>query len=169
MKKEKNRYYEIRKKLDLTRDEACQRLDTITIDKLEKIENNRQRPNPMDVVIMADIYNEPSLRSYYCFHECPIGQKDHNEIQMKELSQIVLEIIDSMNDIEKDKDRLIDITVDQNITGDELRDFIKIKLELDKISSTVDALKLWIEKEENKNKIDKNEYKKIEEELKQLL
>ena len=46
----------------------------------------------------------------------------------------------------KDKNIFIDITADGEISEEELSDFKRIKEKLEQISSTVDSLKLWIEK-----------------------
>ena len=64
---------------------------------------------------------------------------------MKDLSQIVLEMLASLNSMSKQKERLIEITVDGKISGDELKDFIGIQEELEKISMAVEALQLWAE------------------------
>ncbi len=66
-------------------------------------------------------------------------------VEMKDLSQIVLEILASLNSMSKQKERLIEITVDGKISGDELKDFIGKQEELEKISMAVEALQLWAE------------------------
>ena len=67
------------------------------------------------------------------------------EIKVKDLSQIVLEMLASLNSMGKQKDRLIEITADGEISGDELEDFIFIQEELERISITVETLQLWSE------------------------
>ena len=64
---------------------------------------------------------------------------------MKDLSQIVLEILASLNSMSKNKDRLIEITYDGDISNDEIEDFIQIQRELERISITVETLQLWCE------------------------
>ncbi len=63
---------------------------------------------------MAEKYKQPSLCNDYCANQCPIGQQYVPEIKIKDLSQSVLEI-----------------TVDGNITDNELEDFIYIQEELE--------------------------------------
>ena len=65
---------------------------------------------------------------------------------MKELSAIVLEMLASLNCVSREKERLIEITADGKIEGDEIDDFIRIQEELEKISITVETLQLWAEK-----------------------
>ena len=145
--------------LELTRAEASDLLGVISEDRLEKIENERIAPQPYDVLAMAKAYNKPSLCNYYCSHECPIGQQYVPEVEIKELSSIVLEMLASLNSVQKQKDRLIEIAADGRITGDEIDDFIHIQDELERISITVETLQLWSEKMLANGAIDAVQYK----------
>ena len=75
------------------------------------------------------------------------------------LSQIVLETIASLNAMRRQKERLIEITVDGKITGDELADFVHIQDELEKISVAVETLQFWRERMLDTGAIDKDRYK----------
>lgn len=66
--------------------------------------------------------------------------------KVKDLSQIVLEMLASLNSIQKRKDRLIEITADGEISSDEISDFVRIQDELERISITVETLQLWSER-----------------------
>ena len=145
-KENKNRYQLVREELGLTRDEAADLLEGVSADRIEKIENERLEPQPYDILAMAQGYKRPSLCNYYCSHECPIGKQYVPEVQVKELSSIVLEMLASLNSVNKQKDRLIEITADGKIFGDEIDDFIYIQEELERISITVETLQLWAEK-----------------------
>lgn len=79
---------------------------------------------------------------------------------MSELSQIVLQMIASLNSAGKEKDRLIEITADGIIGSDEIKDFVHIQDELEKISDAVDALQLWSKKMLDSGMIDLEEYRK---------
>lgn len=103
--------------------------------------------------------NKPSLCNYYCSHECPIGQQYVPEVEIKELSSIVLEMLASLNSVQKQKDRLIEIAADGKIAGDEIDDFIHIQDELERISITVETLQLWSEKMLANGAIDAVQYK----------
>ncbi|MBP5187292.1 MAG: XRE family transcriptional regulator, partial [Clostridiales bacterium] len=96
---------------------------------------------------------------YFCSHECPIGQEYVPEVVPKELSQITLEMIATLNSIDKNKNRLIEITVDGKIHDDELPDFIEIKHELDKMALTIDSLRLWIDNAIAAGKLNKDDFK----------
>ena len=61
--------------------------------------------------------------------------------------------------MQKEKDRLIEITVDGKISGDELADFIDIQEQLEKISVAVETLQLWSERMLATGAIDPEQYK----------
>ena len=77
------------------------------------------------------------------------------------LSQIVLEILNSLNSLQKGKERLIEISVDGRIEDNEIPDYIAIQKELDNISVTVNALKLWAEKKLSEGNINRELYDKL--------
>lgn len=150
----KNIYQTTRENLALTREEASELLITVSPERIEKIENERTLPHPDEVLVMAEKYRQPSLCNYYCANQCPIGQQYVPEVKIKDLSQIVLEMLASLNSMQKKKDRLIEITVDGEISGDELADFIYIQEELERISIAVETLQLWSEQMLATGKID---------------
>ena len=158
IKQNKNIYQRIREGLELTREEAAELLATMSPERIEKIESERSMPHPDEVLLMSDQYKQPSLCNYYCANQCPIGRLDVPEIKVKDLSQIVLETIASLNAVQKKKERLIEITVDGKISGDELEDFVSIQEELEKISVAVETLQLWCERMLDTGAIDKERY-----------
>ena len=117
-------------------------------------------PHPEEVLIMADKYKSPELCNYYCSNQCPIGQQYVPEIKMKELPQIILETVASLNKMNKKQERLIEITADGIIDNDELDDFIYIQEELEKISVNVETLQLWSERMLASGAIDEDSYNK---------
>ena len=157
-KENKNIYHTTREALKLTRDAAAELLETIPPERIERIENERSLPHPDEVLIMAEKYKQPSLCNYYCANQCPIGHQYVPEIKIKDLSQIVLEMLASLNAMNKRKDRLIEITADGVISGEELEDFIFIQEELERISITVETLQLWSEKMLATGVIDETQY-----------
>lgn len=159
----KNIYQTTRENLALTREEASELLVTVSPERIEKIENERTLPHPDEVLVMAEKYRQPSLCNYYCANQCTIGQQYVPEVKIKDLSQIVLEMLASLNSMQKKKDRLIEITVDGEISGDELEDFIYIQEELERISITVETLQLWSEQMLATDKIDPALYKAYKE------
>lgn len=158
-KENKNVYQITREDLRLTRETASDLLQSISPERIEKIENERTLPHPDEVLVMAERYKNPSLCNYYCANQCPIGQQYVPEVKVKDLSQIVLEMLASLNSMQKKKERLIEITVDGRISGDELEDFIYIQEELERISIAVETLQLWSERMLATGAIDKEQYR----------
>ncbi len=157
-KENKNIYQKTREGLRLTREAASELLESIAPERIEKIENERSLPHPDEVLVMAEKYKQPSLCNYYCANQCPIGQQYVPEIKMKDLSQIVLEMLASLNSMSRQKERLIEITVDGKIAGEELEDFIRIQEELERISIAVETLQLWSERMLATGAIDEGQY-----------
>ena len=157
-KENKNIYHRTRESLQLSREAASELLESITPERIEKIENERSLPHPDEVLVMSDKYMQPSLCNYYCANQCPIGQEYVPEIKVKDLSQIVLEMLASLNSMHRQKERLIEITADGHISGDELEDFIFIQEELERISITVETLQLWSERMMATGVIDEEQY-----------
>ena len=79
---------------------------------------------------------------------------------MKELPQIILETVASLNKMNKKQERIIEITADGIIDNDELDDFIYIQEELEKISVNVETLQLWSERMLTSGAIDEDSYNK---------
>lgn len=155
----KNKYQLIREELGLSREKASEFLETIMPERIEKIESGKSLPRPDEVITMAEKYKRPSLCNYYCSNQCPIGQQYVPEVKIKELSSIVLEMLASLNSVNKKKDRLIEITADGKIDADEIDDFIYIQQELERISITVEAMQLWAERMLADGVIDAEAYK----------
>ena len=145
-KEDKSVYQEYREKLNLTREKASELMEFISPAKLEKIENGKVAVQPEDVIAMAQCYKAPELCNYYCSQECPIGQQYVPEIKVKDLAQIAIETLNSLNRISKEKDRLLEIVEDGQVTPDEYKDFFEIKKTLEKIALSVDTLQLWVDK-----------------------
>lgn len=157
-KENKNIYQRRREELGLTREAASERLHGLSQEKIERIENERTVPQPDEVLIMSEGYKDPQLCNYYCANECPIGKQYVPEVKIRDLSQIVLEMLASLNMVRKKQERLIEITADGIIDGDEIADFVHIQEDLEKISITVETLQLWSEQMLAKGLIDRCAY-----------
>ena len=112
VKENKNVYQLIREELGLSREKASELLESITPERIERIENEKSDPQPDEVEIMANKYNHPDLRNYYCAKQCPLGQNHVSEIKIKDLAVIVLETLSSLNTMNTKKDRFIEIAAD---------------------------------------------------------
>lgn len=145
-KENKNIYQLTRESLKLTRESASELLETISPERIEKIENERSLPYPDEVLTMAEKYRAAQPLQLLLRQSVSHRAAVCAEIQIKDLSQIVLEMLASLNSMHRQKERLIEITADGRISGDELADFIYIQEALERISITVETLQLWSEK-----------------------
>ena len=161
-KRNKTVYQQAREEMDLSREKASE-LTCLEPYRIERIENEKMEETPWDVVAMAQAYKKPELCNYYCAKKCPIGEKFVPEVPIKELSQVVLELLASLNAMQKRKDLLIEITADGKIGEEELQDFVFIQQELEKISVTVETLQLWTQKMIATGKIDMEAYQALTE------
>lgn len=158
-KKENKNIYQVRREeLGLSREKASELLGALPPERIEKIESEKSLPHPDEVLVMAEGYKMPNLCNYYCANECPIGRQYVPEIKIKDLSQIVLEMLASLNAMQRKQERLIEITADGLIEEDEIKDFVQIQEELEKISITVETLQLWSEQMLANNVIDMDAY-----------
>ena len=104
---------------------------------------------PVDkVVLMADLYNCPELRTGYCKYECPIGKHIPLATSVSGIEGIALRLIrefdsNEIKNIEKD---LVDIAADGVISEDEKPTLEKIISKLDEMSVAISELKLAGEK-----------------------
>lgn len=161
-------YKSTRRKHSFTRDEVCDEASLINKpiqpERLERIENGKFPITPDEVMLLAEIYGEPMLCNHYCSKECPIGEKYVPEIKVKDLTQIVLEMLSSLNSMKKKQELLIEITADGVIEDDEIRDFVYIQRQLEQISINVKTLQLWAEQMLADEKINIEKYNKIKSE-----
>ena len=62
----------------------------------------------------------------------------------------------TLNILTREKDRLIEITVDGKLSEDEMPDFLKIKGELEKMALAIDSLNLWLDRTIASGKIEQD-------------
>ena len=134
-------------------------------DRPSAAEGLQNRNKSEGVLAMSKAYKKPGLCNYYCSKACPIGQEFVPAVELKGLTQIALEVLNSLNKLTKEKERLIEISVDGRISEDEIKDFARIRHELNSISATVDALQLWVSDTIAANGIDKAELDRLTGEL----
>lgn len=164
VKENKSIYQQRREELGLSREKASELMVAIPPERIEKIENEKTYAHPEEILAMAEAYKAPYLCNHFCSRECPIGREYVPEVKRKDLSQIVLEMLASLNNMRKKQERFIEITADGRIDGDEIRDFVEIRQELEKLSVMVETLQLWTEQMLASGKINLEEYQKIQKE-----
>lgn len=98
------------------------------------------------VVRMADLYNAPELKNYYCTQECPIGKGCMHRLDVDNLDRLTLKVMSSLRTVSFIRDKLIDISADGIVSDDEVVEFKQVLTALDAISKNAQELKLWAEK-----------------------
>ncbi len=159
LKENKSIYQEAREALDLSREKATDliseieyngqkgRFNYLNYDRLVKLELEKQSFQPEDVLALSLAYNKPELRNYYCCHQCPIGEKDAPEVSdTNNVHKVLVEMAVSLETVNSQKIRLMEILADGKVDETEIPDLNKILDELEKISMTVEAIQLWCEK-----------------------
>lgn len=144
-----------REEAEMTRAQASEAMEFVSESRIEKYESGRSPVQPDEVLAMEKAYKKPGLCNYYCSNECPIGREYVPEVKVKDLAQIVLKMLATMNSLNNAKERLIEITADGQISEDELQDFAKIEEGIQEISMAADSLTLWVESMIASGKIDR--------------
>ena len=154
VKEDKNIYFLAREAAGFTRLSASEETG-ISESRIEKIEIRGSSPHPDEVLAMAKAYSSPAILNYYCSHDCEIGREHVPEIEEKHLTQSVLEMLSSLNDLEDQKNRLISIASDGRIDESEIKDLARIQHELSRVSSAIDSFNLWVDENAASGLIDK--------------
>ena len=126
------------------RENVAERLG-IGIDAVRRIENNVNKVMPVDTaVLMADLYNCPELKNYYCLHECPIGRDLALADSTSTIERVTVKLLKRLNveRLDEVKDRLIEIAEDGVINDDEVDDLNDVMSYLESLSRTINELKL---------------------------
>lgn len=118
----------------------------ISVSTLSDYELGITKIVPPDMVLkMADLYNAPELRNYYCREMCPLGE-DVPVLELEDLDRITVRAMASLRKVAGMKESLLDITADGKITEDEKPELRRILTTLDEIASITQSLKVWTEK-----------------------
>ncbi len=156
IKSDKSVYQQKREELGYSREEASAQMATVSPERLERLENGRVIMQPEDVLELSKGYHAPELCTYYCSHDCPIGEVSGRDVRLKDLSQIAVETLGALGKVDSLQARLLEIVSDGKITPDEFSDFAMIEENLEKIALSIDSLKLWIRNQKANGKLPEN-------------
>ena len=137
----------------LSREGAAELLG-MSVSNLASIELGHHKCVPNDVVdMMAELYNAPELRNYYCMMECPLKHGTPLAYQVENIDKSTLRVISAFRRANKClEEMLIDITMGDE-SGDETSDVTNVEKteelikQLDDLVNSASALKLNIEKQ----------------------
>ena len=149
MKAAGNPWYEARKKAAEyderlhSREGAAERLG-MSVSSVADAELGLTKCMPVDkAVLMADLYNAPHLLNYYCLHECPIGCRHSISDEVVDIDRVTVKLLKRLkvDDLEKVKDRLLDISEDGVIEDAEKPDLMSVLTYLEELAKVISELK----------------------------
>jgi len=121
--------------------------DIMSIDRgrLYRIESGITNPYPEEIHLMADLYNAPELRNYFCKNICPLGE-DIPRAEIADLDRITVKTLSAIRKLGETKELLLDITEDGVIDESEKGDMEKVLQSLEELEQITQNMKLWIRK-----------------------
>ena len=145
-----NIFYQARCKASTHNEQLSSRegaADFMSIDRgrLSRIESGVANPYPEEVHLMADLYNAPELRNYYCTEICPLGC-DMPKVGAVDLDRITVRALSSFKKISQTEKILLDITEDGVISDDERPAMQKVLENLGDLEAITQNLKVWVKK-----------------------
>lgn len=124
---------------------AVNHLPGVTEDSLKKYELDITRPPNIVVALMADAYNAPELRSWYCSNECPLG-KNCREIDDMTPERAAIRLRNSILKSENALEEFFEILEDGKITISEMPRANNIKDNLLELRRRLDEALAMLEK-----------------------
>ena len=145
-----NIFYQARCKASTHNEQLSSRegaADLMSIDRgrIYRIESGVADPYPEEVHLMADLYNAPELRNYYCTEICPLGC-DMPKVGAVDLDRITVRALSSFKKISQTEKILLDITEDGVISDDERPAMHKVLENLGELEAITQNLKVWVKK-----------------------
>lgn len=118
----------------------------VSVSSLADYELGITKVIPVDkIVLMAELYNAPELKAWYCTTECPIGKSfPMPSADISTVERTTMQLLKRLkqDEVENVKDTLIDITADGVISSDERVDLVQILEYLDGLIKAAGELRL---------------------------
>ncbi|MGM9936359.1 MAG: XRE family transcriptional regulator [Candidatus Ornithomonoglobus sp.] len=128
-----------------TRAGAAELLPGVTEDCLKKYELDLTKVPNTVVALMADTYNAPELRAWYCSHECPLGG-DCREIEEMPPERALIRVNNAVRNMAPAIETLEKIMSDGRINNDEADLIPTVEETLREVKHTVTEILAAIEK-----------------------
>lgn len=110
--------------------------------RLYRIEKGSTYPYPEEVHLMADLYNAPELRNYYCTEICPLGC-GMAKASVEDLDRITVRVVSAFRRLEVTKELLLDITEDGIVSDDEKQGMHRVVESLEGLEGIIQTMKIW--------------------------
>lgn len=118
----------------------------VSVSSLADYELGITKVIPVDkVVLMAELYNAPELKAWYCTTECPIGRSlPMPSANISTVERTTMRLLKQLrqDEVQGIKDTLIEITADGVISEDEKVDLAEILEYLDELIKAAGELRL---------------------------
>ena len=161
MSEKKSIYREARDEAGMSRPDVEKASGFITVNRLQKIEDEITEPSPEDVVKLQEIYKSHDLCDKYCTEKCAIGKKYKPNITLnKDVSKVIMSMNVALHKLNQDRDRLQEIMLDDKIEDSEIEDFARIQDMLDQLSMLSRSLQIWVEEQVASGNLDGDALKK---------
>ncbi|MDE6992236.1 MAG: helix-turn-helix domain-containing protein [Lachnospiraceae bacterium] len=149
-----NVYFQARKKAAIYNErlysrEGAAELLGISVSTLADYELGNTKVVPVDkVVLMAELYNCPELKTSYCKNECPIGKIIPLATRITSIEGMALRMVRELDldEIKQMKKSLIDIAADGIISEEEKPELRNIMIKLNELSVVISEIRLIGEK-----------------------
>lgn len=132
-----------------SREKAAELLG-VSVSTLADYENGNTKFVPVDkVVLMADLYHQPELKTGYCKHECPIGACMPFCTKTSSIAMAALKVLKGLDDSKIDslRHRIIDVAADGQVDASEKPELAEILKNVDEIALAMNEVRLVCEKE----------------------
>ncbi len=118
----------------------------VSISSLSDYELGNTKVIPVDkVLLMADLYNAPELKAYYCKECCPLGC-NHPAVALEDLDRVSVKALSLFRKLPGAKDILLDIAEDGVITEEEKPSLNQFMETIEEFETFIQQFKLLVEK-----------------------
>ena len=99
-------------------------------------------PYPEEILRLSDLYHAPELCNYYCSHQCPIGKRMIEPVEMTAIEVATLQLLSSVRNLPDVTNDLVDIVEDGQIDASERSKMEHILETLNRAADKIKALEL---------------------------
>lgn len=126
--------------------EGAAELLGVSVSTLSDYELGITKTIPPDMVLkMADLYNAPELRNYYCTEMCPLGECVA-KADVASLDRITIMAMSSFEKMDETKQQLLKIVADGVVSEDEKSEMLAVVRNLGELEGIAQNLKNWVKK-----------------------
>lgn len=141
VKTNKSIYQRVREEAGMTRKEASEKIGYMSENRLEKVENGKSSIEPAEILDLENCYGRYGMALDYCHEKCAIGRRYLIPAADESLETSVLKVLHLLEQLDRQKQRLIQIAICQNLDEDQE----ELLMEMTDLLKSLGALGLQIE------------------------